>query len=306
MKVGIGLMKRFVQRTSPPTRSFSSLKSFGLSRAFCSTFASSSGNLKLHSQVGFLPHPSKVAKGGEDAFFIGEDGNSIGVADGVGGWAEVGVDPAIYARNLMLLSKEAYDKEKKKEPLEILNFAYNKMNKKLRGSSTACILVLDSKKIDCANLGDSGFALYRRSQDGGFKSIYKSKEQQHQFNYPYQLGTESTDLPSHADKITHRVQVGDIIALGTDGLFDNLYDWQIAAILNKHLNSPIQKLQDVPQQNLAEVIAQSAQKIGKMRHTSSPFAESAEKHGKHWSGGKLDDITVILTFVVENSPNSKL
>ena len=31
-----------------------------------------------------IPHPQKVAKGGEDAYYIGE--RSVGVADGVGGW----------------------------------------------------------------------------------------------------------------------------------------------------------------------------------------------------------------------------
>lgn len=31
-----------------------------------------------------IPHPQKVAKGGEDAYYIAE--RSFGVADGVGGW----------------------------------------------------------------------------------------------------------------------------------------------------------------------------------------------------------------------------
>lgn len=48
-----------------------------------------------------LPRPDKVATGGEDAFFIAPDGASVGVADGVGGWADVGVDPAQHSRLLM-------------------------------------------------------------------------------------------------------------------------------------------------------------------------------------------------------------
>jgi hypothetical protein len=45
----------------------------------------------------------QVDKGGEDAFFICHHlgMGAIGVADGVSGWAEEGVDPAEYSRSLM-------------------------------------------------------------------------------------------------------------------------------------------------------------------------------------------------------------
>lgn len=46
-----------------------------------------------------LPHPDKVATGGEDAFFVSSHGQgAFGVADGVGGWNMEGVDPSRYSR----------------------------------------------------------------------------------------------------------------------------------------------------------------------------------------------------------------
>lgn len=40
--------------------------------------------------------------GGEDAHFISDvNGGACGVADGVGGWQESGVNPADYSRSLM-------------------------------------------------------------------------------------------------------------------------------------------------------------------------------------------------------------
>jgi hypothetical protein len=36
-----------------------------------------------------IPHPAKADRGGEDAYFICDRGSCMGVADGVGGWAEV-------------------------------------------------------------------------------------------------------------------------------------------------------------------------------------------------------------------------
>ena len=57
--------------------------------------------------------------------------------------------------------------------------------------------------------------------------IFRTEEQQHSFNYPYQLGTGSTDSPTDAQVFTVKVESGDIIVMGTDGIFDNLFDEDI-------------------------------------------------------------------------------
>lgn len=46
-----------------------------------------------------IPHPDKMAKGGEDAYYANE--YLLAVADGVGGWNEKGIDPAKYSRELV-------------------------------------------------------------------------------------------------------------------------------------------------------------------------------------------------------------
>ena len=50
----------------------------------------------------------KASKGGEDAHFVLEEGadgklrhSAAGVADGVGGWAQQGVDAGLYSKQLM-------------------------------------------------------------------------------------------------------------------------------------------------------------------------------------------------------------
>lgn len=50
-----------------------------------------------------LPVPSgkKVKTGGGDTFFIYHSEKIVGMADGVGGWADVGVEAGKYARELM-------------------------------------------------------------------------------------------------------------------------------------------------------------------------------------------------------------
>lgn len=46
------------------------------------------------------------------------------------------------------------------------------------------------------------------------KVIFRTKEQQHSFNFPFQLGTQSTSLPEHADIFELPVKDGDLIILG--------------------------------------------------------------------------------------------
>ena len=47
--------------------------------------------LRLAAGAAAVPHPAKADRGGEDAFFVSQEGlGSAGVADGVGGWADEG------------------------------------------------------------------------------------------------------------------------------------------------------------------------------------------------------------------------
>lgn len=62
--------------------------------------ASACRALHLASRYRCVPHPDK--KRGEDAFFVTRNG--VGVADGVGGWAEYGVDPGEYPRRVCAFS----------------------------------------------------------------------------------------------------------------------------------------------------------------------------------------------------------
>ena len=53
--------------------------------------------------------------------------------------------------------------------------------------------------------------------------IYKTREQQHAFNFPYQLGTGSKDSAMDAIFDQVLIQEGDVVLLASDGLWDNLF-----------------------------------------------------------------------------------
>lgn len=54
-----------------------------------------------------IPHPKKTDKGGEDACYTHD--NLLAVADGVSGWAEFGIDAALYSKQLIRLIAELFE-----------------------------------------------------------------------------------------------------------------------------------------------------------------------------------------------------
>lgn len=85
------------------------------------------------------------------------------------------------------------------------------------GSSTCCLILLDEKldKIYTANIGDSGYLIVRY-KEGGLKEVFKSKDQVHSFNFPYQIGTNG-DSPKSAETNSHYLENKDIIIVASDG-----------------------------------------------------------------------------------------
>ena len=91
---------------------------------------------------------------GQDAFFIapvtsqGKDTMAFGVADGVGGWAESGIDSADFSHGLCetmaSIASEENPDQKLTGPRHLLDQAYQKISEEGKiagGGSTACIAV---------------------------------------------------------------------------------------------------------------------------------------------------------------------
>lgn len=237
-----------------------------------------------------LPHPEKAYKGGEDSYFIADSLVSVGVADGVGGWAELGIDAGAYARTLMNNARTAAEAADEHEqgvcPQEILEKAYD--GTAVQGSSTACIVCLRDDVLHVSNLGDSGFVLVRNG-----KIEFQSPQQQHGFNFPFQLGCagSQSDHPNVAMRFEVPVQPGDIIVVGTDGLFDNVFSDEIATIVTQV------KDRNQPAAVAAKILCQYARFRAADKQYPSPFAYSAFQAGFPYLGGKMDDITVLVSIV---------
>ncbi|XP_039015650.1 probable protein phosphatase 2C 55 isoform X2 [Hibiscus syriacus] len=256
---------------------------------------SSGKTLKLLSGSCYLPHPDKEDTGGEDAHFICADEQAIGVADGVGGWADLGVDAGQYSRELMSNSVSAIREEPKGsvDPARVLEKAHS--STKAKGSSTACIIALTDQGLHAINLGDSGFMVVR---DGC--TVFRSPVQQHDFNFTYQLESGSNgDLPSSGQVFAVPVAPGDVVIAGTDGLFDNLYNNEITAVVVHAVRAGLGP--QVTAQKIAALARQRAQD----RDRQTPFSTAAQDAGFRYYGGKLDDITVVVSYITSSEGENK-
>jgi protein phosphatase PTC7 len=121
---------------------------------------------------------------GEDAHFICQERQTFGVVDGVGGWAMKGIDSGIFARELMSNYLTALRSLKPKGDVNLKKILLKAHSKTVAlGSSTACVVTLKRDRLCYANVGDSGFMVFR-----GKRLVYRSPTQHNFFNYPFSLG----------------------------------------------------------------------------------------------------------------------
>jgi protein phosphatase PTC7 len=230
--------------------------------------------MPLSSSAVSLPKPGK--RKGEDAHFFGP--HTLGVADGVGGWARHGVDAGLYAESLMKHARRRSLADR--HPQRILWYAYNQ-SQKVAGSATACVMTVNDQRLHSSVVGDCGYVVLRQGAP-----IYQSAPQMHRFNLPHQLG-RNMDTPDSAAVHSMLLEPDDIIVLGTDGVFDNL-----------HMDEMVRIVQRAPRQPdvLAQHISQAAFFHSLHPTRDSPFAQQARQAGLSFTGGKQDDITVVVSL----------
>lgn len=241
--------------------------------------------LKVEIGSFYIPKDNPSKPLGEDAHFVFSGKQVAGVADGVGGWASKGIDAGEYARDLMrncIASVAGADGVVK--PKRVMTEAHSRTTS--AGSSTACLISFDGQYLRAANLGDSGFMVFR-----GGKLFFRSTAQRRGFNCPYQMGTgERCDKPETAawsGKI--QMAAGDIIVVGTDGLLDNVFAKEIVEVLAAEVAETAKDLAKL----LAELAWYNSLDVLK----DGPFAVKARKAGRSHRGGKIDDITVVVAKV---------
>lgn len=309
--------------------------------------------LRLVSGACQIPHPNKLASGGEDSFFISPNGCALGVADGVGEWDRLKVNPRQMADEIMTGASATVASFRTAGGMPVVERAVVALREGYRatrsfGGAAVLIAALDSRchSLGVANLGDCGLRQLRRQYSRGSRGIpsvtAKTREQQHFFNCPFQLSRLPTreeapalaaagkaelaeavsrgvqmmqDSPDDADVYALPVMEGDLFVVASDGLWDNLHDREVCDLAARTI-SPQEAMQAFAEGpgalqgpgnstdpgKLAAVMAHAAFHRARETSTTTPFAERAREAGYSHSGGKLDDITVVCSWVVRVAP----
>ncbi|KOM52654.1 hypothetical protein LR48_Vigan09g131300 [Vigna angularis] len=244
------------------------------------------------------PFPCFVNTGGEDAFFVSNyNGGVIAVADGVSGWAEEDVDPSLFPRELLAnASNFIEDEEVNYDPQILIRKAHAATSS--TGSATVIVAMLEKNgTLRIANVGDCGLKLIRNGH-----VVFSISPQEHYFDCPFQLSSERAGQ-TYLDAAVCNVELmeGDTIVMGSDGLFDNVFDHEIVQTIVKY--------KDVAE--TAKSLANLASSHALDSNFDSPYSLEARSRGFKpplWkkilgmklTGGKLDDITVIVGQVVSS------
>jgi len=298
-----------------------------------------------------IPHPEKGGgNDGADSFYMDSPSNSLGVADGVGEWEwRFKCSARAFADELMegcRQSAQNVDASATRNlgaaALEMLKNGYN--STRSFGAATALVAKLGSetRNMGVACLGDACLLQLRMEtvgREASLRCLSRTREQQHSFNCPFQLarlpipsdypkllqeGKEALvraversksakqDAPEDAECYVFNVQRGDLIVMGTDGLFDNLYDQEICQIADSAV-TPLEvhglggeqppggkqhRYEEELAARLASALAKAAYHRSTGRSGRTPFCDHARQVGRYHTGGKMDDITCVCAWIV--------
>ena len=269
------------------------------------------------------PHPKKRATGGEDAYCA--DDMLLAVADGVGSWAARGVDSGEYARALMRglyeYCEECRFDQSDVSPLDGLKYAVEIADQH-QGSSTALVATISGNTLSVLQIGDCSLLVLRGAwpdregkREAEPEVVFRTEELLHGFNYPYQLGQNSITRPENGALNLVAVEEHDIVLLGSDGVFDNVFDEDVAATVARHLRAAQasaaqasaarsetngRHIRDAPgalQRAIdaaAKEIVATAEQNAVERGGRTPVQERAMLQGLLMAAGKPDDTTLVV------------
>ncbi|XP_073113401.1 probable protein phosphatase 2C 26 isoform X6 [Elaeis guineensis] len=217
-------------------------------------------------------------------------------------WAEQNVNPALFSQELMSnASGLVMDEEVNYDPQILMRKAHAATSSV--GSATVIIAMLEKNgTLKIANVGDCGLRVLRKGQ-----VIFSTPPQEHYFDCPYQLSSEIIGQ-TYLDAMVCTIELmeGDTIVMGSDGLFDNVFDHEIVSTTSRFKDAveAAKALADLARDNSMDVSFDSPYSIeARSRGFDVPLWKKIL--GRKLTGGKPDDITVIVGQVISSLNDKK-
>jgi serine/threonine protein phosphatase PrpC len=263
------------------------------------------------------PHGSPVdtlsIKAGDDAMLVSP--SVLAIADGVSGWESQDMaDSGIWSRSMLETLSRLMTEYKVNHAPHLLNkrdidqviddsFLHTShlMDlQELSGSSTLIMGMIVGDLLQCISIGDSKLFVMR---DG--KIIKTNPEQMISSLCPQQIGTQTLGtIPSKLAWVdTIKLQQDDIVIVCSDGITDNLYDWELGEYVNEFTKKLSLK-------HVAQKIMIKAKEVGFDDYAYTPYNEKVNSlptelgGGGNSHGGKVDDMSIAIGRVVLNDKSS--
>jgi protein phosphatase PTC7 len=213
-------------------------------------------------------------------------GRTFGVFDGVSG-AEKQDGVPLYSRTLANEMKKMVGNEgvTVQDMTNYLTAAAAYADGAATGASTAVVASIgENGFLQALNVGDSYCVVVR---DG--KITAKTREISHYWECPYQLSEDSPDRPRDGTKLNVELVPGDIVIMGSDGVFDNVGDDLLLELIAKSPAKPTP---------LAKKICDLSRKQSLDKNSVTPYGNQAQRRGdpdyRSGFGGKLDDVSCVV------------
>lgn len=276
-------------------------------------------------------HPAKVRMGYKDADATLTSPMLLGVCDGVSQLEEFNMDPSLLPNELLRTCEElammqlmpdmpVSPQDAYRGPIALLKEAYEETES--FGSTTVLLAALDNSTrihgklhpmIAVLSIGDCELLMLRRTggRQSELEAVFHTEMQRIDYNVqtPLQLARVDGRIDEDFDEsiafeviekgsAVHCVSAyeGDILVLGSDGVFDNLFLDEIVETCNEILRpSKATEFAPMPPSMLSQV----AQRLVRDSH-----AKSEPQCGQHidtpiGKGGKVDDTSVVVAEIVE-------
>jgi protein phosphatase PTC7 len=276
-------------------------------------------------------HPQKKCKGQKDADATLCSPMLVAVADGVSQIEEFGIDASELPNELLNHIEElavaqllpGQETEEYLGPISMMRDAYESTES--LGSTTVLTAVMDNSTrihgklhpmIAVCSIGDCEILILRRvARDKALQPVFHTEMQRIDGNAqsPLQLARvdDSVDPdfdPSVAIEVIERGSAvhcvsafeGDIVILGSDGVFDNLFIDEILQICDCFIPpaAPGAKFKPIHR----NILGQVARQIIMSAHAKTQPRGNQYQDTPIGRGGKIDDTSVVVGEVVEWTP----
>lgn len=258
------------------------------------------------------PSDTLSIKAGDDAMLVSP--TILAVADGVTGWESANLDAdnvtgwdkmlgsGIWSRSMLETVSRLMTEWKinqaphylsKRDLDQIIDDSFLHTShlmdlQNLKGSLTLILSMITGDLLQLISIGDSKLFIIRDN-----KIIKTNDEQMISPLCPQQIGTQTlNNIPSQMAWMDHcEIQIGDLVLVCTDGITDNLYDWEILKIIN-----------DYPQKSLKFITSKILIKAKESAFDDYAYTPHNEKlnnlpgklPGGASQGGKIDDMSIAM------------